>query len=287
MGMRRLARQLLLITATVVLGGFLGATLVRWAPGFAVDEAELDPRLTKESLQALRQARGQEENIYRFYGRYWARVVRGDLGVSRSLARPVRELLAQRLPVTFRSVALGLLLGWLFGLALALPAAMYRSRWYDLLTTVASGAFLCLPSTVLALLLFSLRGAVPLVIGLVVFPKVFRYVRNLIVKSASLPHILTAQAKGLGRTRILLWHVVPVIGPEILALAGVSVTLGFGASIPVEVICGSPGIGQLAWLSALSRDLPLLVNLTVLVTVVTLLANFLSDFTSMTLIRPQ
>jgi peptide/nickel transport system permease protein len=72
-----------------------------------------------------------------------------------------------------------------------------------------------------------------------------------------------------------------------LALAGVSVTLGFGASIPVEVICGSPGIGQLAWLSALSRDLPLLVNLTVLVTVVTLLANFASDFTAVTLVRNQ
>ena len=38
-------------------------------------------------------------------------------------------------------------------------------------------------------------------------------------------------------------------------------------------LCGLPGIGQLAWQAALSRDLPLLVNLTVLVTLVTLLAN--------------
>ena len=287
MWIKRLTRQLLMIMVTVVLGGFLGATLVRFAPGFTVDEGELDPRLTHESVRVLRQARVQEGNIFRFYGRYWARVLKGDLGVSRSLGRPVSELLAQRVPVTFRSVALGLVVGWLFGLALALPAAMYQSSTYDLLTTVSSGAFLCLPSTVVAMLLFSLRGAVPLVIGLVVFPKVFRYVRNLMVKTSSLPHILAARAKGLGRSRILLWHVLPVIGPEVLALAGVSVTLGFGASIPVEVICGSPGIGQLAWLSALSRDLPLLVNLTVLVTVVTLLANFVSDFTAVTLVRPQ
>jgi peptide/nickel transport system permease protein len=287
MWIRRLARQLIMIAVTVALGGFLGATLARWAPGFSVDENELDPRLNRESVQALRQSRAQESNIFRFYGHYWAKVLRGDLGVSRSLGQPVRQLLAQRLPVTFRNVALGLLMGWLLGLALALPAALRRSNAYDLLSTVISGAFLCLPSTVLAMLLFFLNGAVPLVIGLVIFPTVFRYVRNLIEKSGSLPHILTAQAKGLGRFRILMWHILPVISPEILALAGVSVNLAFGASIPVEVICGSPGIGQLAWLSALSRDLPVLVNLTVLVTVVTLLANSVSDFTAVTVVRPQ
>jgi hypothetical protein len=32
----------------MVLGGFLGATLVRLAPGFGVDEEELDSRLNQE-----------------------------------------------------------------------------------------------------------------------------------------------------------------------------------------------------------------------------------------------
>ncbi len=53
--------------------------------------------------------------------------------------------------------------------------------------------------------------------------------------------------------------------------------MAFGAAIPIEVIYSSPGIGQLAWLAALGRDLPLLVNLTVLVTVLTLMANTASD----------
>jgi ABC-type dipeptide/oligopeptide/nickel transport system permease component len=38
-----------------------------------------------------------------------------------------------------------------------------------------------------------------------------------------------------------------------------------------------PGIGQLAWQAALARDLPLLVNITILVTLVTLLANSGAD----------
>jgi peptide/nickel transport system permease protein len=62
-----------------------------------------------------------------------------------------------------------------------------------------------------------------------------------------------------------------------IALAGITVSIALGASIPVESLCGLPGVGQLAWQAALSRDLPLLVNLTVLVTLVTLLANSGAD----------
>ncbi len=58
---------------------------------------------------------------------------------------------------------------------------------------------------------------------------------------------------------------------------GISVSLGFGASIPIEVICDTPGIGQLAWRAALDRDLPLLVTITVLVALMTLAVNSLAD----------
>jgi peptide/nickel transport system permease protein len=59
----------------------------------------------------------------------------------------------------------------------------------------------------------------------------------------------------------------------VLALAGVSVSMAFGAAVAVEVVCDLPGIGQLAWKAALARDLPLLVTLTMLVTLATQMAN--------------
>jgi ABC-type dipeptide/oligopeptide/nickel transport system permease component len=58
----------------------------------------------------------------------------------------------------------------------------------------------------------------------------------------------------------------------------VSVSLAFGALIPIEVVCGSPGFGLLAWQAAQGRDLQLLINMTVVVTVVTIAANSFSDF---------
>jgi len=273
----RIARHALALAATVLLGGFLSATLVRLAPGFDTDEAQIDPHLNSESVRALREVRLEQHNILRFYLHSLQRAAHGDLGTSISLGQPVSTLLRQRAPLTLRLVGIGLLLSWAAAMALALSAAWMRLSAYDALTTVISGTFLCIPAAVLALLsvLWNVPGS--LAIGLIVFPRVYRYARSLLAKAYSLPHIITARAKGLSELRILFWHVVPVAGPQLLALAGVSVSIAVGAAIPVEAMCGLAGVGQLAWQAALARDLPLLMNLTILVTLVTLLANSGAD----------
>ena len=274
---RKIARHGLTLVATALLGGFLSATLVRLAPGFDADEAALDPHLSSQSIQALRQARTEQHNIFRFYVHSLQLAVHGDLGTSISLRQPVRSLLHDRIPLTLRLVGLGLLMGWAAVLALALTAAWLRVTAYDLLATMLTGFLLCVPAAVLALLsvFWNIPGA--LAIALIIFPRDYRFARNLLDKAYSLPHIITARAKGLGELRILFWHVVPAVGPQLLALAGVSVSLAIGAAIPVEALCGLAGIGQLAWQAALARDLPLLMNITVLVTLVTLLANSGAD----------
>jgi peptide/nickel transport system permease protein len=275
--MRSLIRHGAKILMVLLLGGFLGATLVRLAPGFGVDEQELDSRLSHESIQAIKQSSASDRSLVGYYVRYLSRIFHGDLGTSRTRKRPVRRLIAERLPETMKSVGLGLALGWILGLSLAISAVMSRSWALDLLASLAAGVILCLPAAALALLFVIARAPGRLALGMIVFPKIFSYARNLLERSASLPHVLTARAKGLGGFRLFVWHILPVSAPQLLALAGVSVSLAFAASIPVEVLCDLPGIGQLAWKAALGRDLELLVTLTLIVTLVTLVANSGTD----------
>ena len=276
---RKIVGHALALLATVLLGGLLSATLVRLAPGFDTDERELDPHLNAQSVQALREARQkqQKHSLFRFYFSYMKGALRGDLGTSLSLGQPVRGLLRDRTPLTLRLLSVGLGLAWMLSLTLALTAAWMRLSIYDALTTIISGSFLCIPAAVLALLsvLWNVPGS--LAIALIVFPRTFRYSRNLLAKVYSRPHITAARAKGLSEARILFWHVVPVVAPQLLAVAGVSVSIAVGAAIPVEALCGLPGVGQLAWQAALARDLPLLMTITILVTLVTLLANSGAD----------
>src|SRR5271165_2552893 len=201
----KIAGHVLAALVTVFLGGLLSAALMRLAPGFDTDERELDPHLTAQSVQALREARHRDHNVFQFYFSYMKRAANGDLGTSLALGQPVRTLLHDRAPLTLRLLTMGLAMAWLLTLTLALSAAWMRLSIYDTLTTVASGTLLCIPAAVLALLsvLWNLPGS--LAIALIVFPRTFRYTRNLLVKAYSRPHIITARAKGLGEARILFW----------------------------------------------------------------------------------
>ncbi len=275
--LKRMARHLLRMAVTLLLGGLLAATLIRFAPGFDTDEQQMDARLSSESIAALRQQRAAQHNVLKFYGAFLSAAVRGDFGKSETLDRPVRELIAERLPVTLKLIGYGLVVGWALALLFATTATMARIAAWDLATTTIAGFFLCIPSAVLGLAFVFFRAPGFLALGLIVFANVFRYWRNLLDKSYAMAHIITARAKGLGTARILLWHVLPIAGAQLLAVAGVSVSVALGASIPVEALCGIPGIGQLAWQAAMGRDLALLVTLTLLVTVITLAANTSSD----------
>src|SRR6266545_1001848 len=225
----RLMRSAALVLLTVLVAGIIGASMVRFGPGFGVEEEQLDIRLQAATVDALRNAHASEENVPRFYLRFLAGALQGDFGISHSLQRPVAGLLRERLPVTLRLVAIGLAGGWFLGLLLAAPASFSRMPVWDLLATIFSGLFQCIPSAVLALLLFLFRGPVDIAVGLIVFPKIFRYTRNLLKDTCGHPHVLTARARGIGPSRIFLRHIVPAIAPQMLALAGVSASLAFAA----------------------------------------------------------
>jgi len=278
--LKHLAHLLLSLAVTVLIGGFLTAVLVRLSPGFGVDEHELDPTRDAAALRTLEAARPEQGNFLAYSVRHTAAMLRGDLGISRNWNRPVAGLLRERWPVTAQLMGVGILGGWALALAFALPGAIFPARIWNAMAAALSGLLLCVPSAALALLIFVYAGPVRAVMALAVFPKVYQYLRNVLSHAAAQPHVMAARARGIGRGRILLWHIVPVAAPQILALAGVSVSMAFGAAVAVEVICDFPGIGQLAWKAALARDLPLLVTLTMLVTLATQLVNAMADMLS-------
>jgi ABC-type dipeptide/oligopeptide/nickel transport system permease component len=269
----------------VFISGFMGATLVRFAPGYGVTEQELDSRLNGDSLQALRASHAPPRDLVRFYLQFGGKLLHGDLGFSTAMREPVSQLIAERFPETMKSVGFGVALGWAAGLSLAILSVTARSASVDFGTSLVATIALCTPAAVLALLCVIAQAPGRLVIAAIIYPKVFQYARNLLLRSAALPHVLAANARGLRASRIFLWHILPVAAPQLLAVAGVTVSMAFTAAIPVEALCDMPGIGQLAWKAALARDLELLVMLTMIVTTVTLLANSGAELLGKVMVR--
>lgn len=275
-------RRLFFLLCLGLLGALASATLVRFAPGYGVEERELDPRWSANSVEALRQKQALYQGLPSFYFHYLSALAHGNLGESDSFKRPVRELLRQRFPVTGNSVIRGLGVAWLAAALLASLGLAYRSWFLGASTMAFNSLLLSLPSAVVAMLAVHLRAPVFFAIAVVVFPRLYSYIRNLLVRAYDQPHVLAARARGLGNSSILFRHVLPLAAPPLLALLGVSLAISLGAAIPIEALCDSPGLGQLAWHAALSRDLPLIVNVTLIVALLMLAANSVADLAGRT-----
>ena len=275
---RKLARQVSGLLLTALIGGFLTAALVRSSPGFDSDERLLDPRLDAASIAAIRAEHAAHQNIVRFYARQMGQALHGDFGMSPSLNQPISQLIAARLPVTLQLMALGVLAGWTLAFAMAVFSVALNHPFFAHAAGALSTVALCVPSAAMAVLIFTGGGPVKVIIGLVLFPKLFATLRNVMEEAYTRPHIVTARAKGVAPAAILWRHVLPVCVPEVLALAGVSIIMALGAAIPVETFCDLPGLGQLAWKAATARDLPLLVTLAFLICLFTQSCNAVFDW---------
>ena len=270
-----LVRHSLLLVLAIVLGGLAGAALVRYAPGFDSDESQLDATRSAGSFEALRAERAGERQIISYYAGYLWGLGHGEFGVSRTFHRPVRELLSERAGVTWEFVGFGLVAGCGFGF-LAAIASVY-SAILDGAFSLLSGVLLSLPAAIAAIAALVFDAPVWICLGAVIFPRVFRYTRDNLAEAASAPHVIAARARGSGPAALLLRHVLPSAMPQTMALLGITVSTAMAADIPVEVMSGIPGLGQLAWQAASARDLPVLVIMTMLLGAVAITANAIAD----------
>jgi len=252
-------RLVVRLFATIAAGALLTVLLVRTTPGYGVDESNLDLRRNG----AVR-SRAQLPWWY-----------------SSEFRTPIHQLVAQRAKPTALAVCGGLILAWAVSLGTVVLALRMRRRWVE--NGVFAGAMLvqCLPAGVIALflLVFGLRGATAVALALAVAlgPRVWQVSRAVVARAAASPCVLLARAQGFGPWRLIGRRLLPLAAPELGALAAVSVSLAISLAIPLETLLDVPGLGQLAWQAALARDLPLLVQLMTLVTLVVVVAGELAD----------
>src|SRR6266508_2796787 len=113
--LRRLARGIL----TIFLALLLSAALMRFSPGWNVEESDLDPRFSSSTIKEMREERAARRGLLRFYGSFLTEAISGNFGQSELFNRPVHELIAERAGATVRSVATGLLAAWCLAIAIA------------------------------------------------------------------------------------------------------------------------------------------------------------------------
>jgi len=104
-----------------------------------------------------------------------------------------------------------------------------------------------------------------------------RYMRSNMLEVIRQDYIVTARAKGLPERAVIYKHALRNALLPVITLLGLSVPGLIGGSVIFETIFGIPGMGQLFYMSVMSRDYPVVMGILVIGAVLTLLGNLLAD----------
>ena len=266
------------------------------APGGPFDsERPLPP----EILANLERKYGLDQPLAVQVWRYVVSIVtQFDFGPSyRYTDQTVNDIIRQGFPVTLTYGAWSFAAAVTVGVALGVAAALRHNSVLDFLAVGVSIGAQVLPNFVMApilTLVFTLwlgwlpgggwqGGHWPYVIMPVIalstsfMASIARITRASMLEVLHSDFIRTARAKGLPMRRIVLRHALkPAMLPVISYLGPVFVAMVTG-SVVIDVFFATGGIGQFFVNSALSRDYPVLMGITILTGALTLLFNLLVD----------
>jgi peptide/nickel transport system permease protein len=108
---------------------------------------------------------------------------------------------------------------------------------------------------------------------------VSRLTRSSMLDVLKQDYITTARAKGVKERIVIYKHALRnALLPVITVVAGSFITV-FTGSVTVETIFAWPGFGRLVVYTAQNRDLPVIMAIVVLVSLVVVVINIITDFT--------
>ena len=285
---RRLIRAVLLLAGVSVLC-FL---LTEMAPGSFFDDMRLNPQVSPETISSLRSRYGLDRPLIVRYARWVKSAAHADFGYSIAYNVPVAPLLWGRAKNTLLLTTTAMLLTWLLSVPLGVWTAARRGCMLDKTVRATSSLLVSIPEVVISVALLAIvvrwrilpvggmrsidseqlsrwarlqdiasRMMLPVVIlTLSESAIIVRHVRASVLETLGTPFVDAARALGIGRTRLLFRHVLPVAASPAISLFGFSLAGLLSGSLLVEVICGWPGLGPLILDATLSRDFYLVIG---------------------------
>jgi len=304
--LRRLGQAALVLGIVIVLQ-FL---LLHLAPGDVADVIAGESQASDPAFVAqLRAELGLDRPLPVQLLLHLQRVVTLDWGQAHSMDAPVWQLIAERLPATALLMLSAIGLAVVLGVGLGMAAALRARRWLDGVISVLALLFYATPGFlvgIVMILVFSVQlqwlpmagmsslyddspawlRAVDtarhlvlptLTLGLFYVAIYTRLMRAAMLEVLPMEHVRTARSKGLAPWRVVWHHAGRNALLPIVTMAGLQVSSLLGGSVIVETLFGWPGIGRLAFEAVFKRDVPLVMGVLLLSSVLVLTVSLAVD----------
>lgn len=265
-----------------------------------------------DTLAALRAElhldRPAPERYLRFVGGFFT----GDLGTSLTYARPVAELVGERMAVTLPLALGALVLSALLALPLGVWAASAPGRPRDWAVSLFGQLGIAIPGfwlAILMIMLFSVRlgwlpaggfpgweaGLGPALRALILpvlalaVPEaaiLARIARSSMLDALGEDYVRTARAKGVTRAVVLWRHVLPNALVPVVTVLGLQFAFLVAGAVVVENVFHLPGLGNLLHQAIGRRDLVVVRDVAVILAMLVVAVSFIVD-TAVALLDPR
>lgn len=271
---------------------------------------EIDPLNTNpEYIEEMRQKTGFYDPVYVQYFRWIGDFVQGDFGTSTRYKIPVADLIAQKIPNTLFLALTSLIITYVLAFIMGMYAGRRPYTLGDNLIASFNYAGLAIPSFVagvFAIYFFSFKlnmfpfaGSVDIeltkgtaeywvsrvhhvllpaiVLGIFSTAQYTQFLRNDLIENSRRDFVRTARAKGTPMSRIYNVHILRNSIIPLITFLGFDIAALLSGAIITEKIFTYPGIGLLFLDSVLSRDVPTMMAITMMLSFLVLFGNLLAD----------
>lgn len=278
------------------------------APNSFFAAGELNPNMTKEAIANLKAIYGLDKTLLHQYVDWVQNMVSFNFGVSFVSGQDVSREIFKRVPITLSMNIIALILVFIVSLYLGIKSALNYEQKSDYIIRQISLVSFSMPSFYLALLFiiffalkldwFPIAGVhsieeksgvanildmawhLTLPIAVMVFTglgSMIIYVRSLTLEILKSDYYYFALSRGTSQNHLVRLYILPNLLPPIITLLGLSLPGLIGGSVILESIFGIEGMGQLFFMSALSRDYPIIMGILMITAFLTLAGNMIAD----------
>lgn len=251
--------------------------------------------VSEQVLEQTREEMGLNRPFLVRYGEWLLGVLHGDFGASYRDGMPVLPKLMRCMGKTLALSASSLLLALVIAVPLGVLTAARHDRFLDHLIRLLTFVGNAMPNFLLCvLLMYALcirvdlfpvvaRGTVQglalptLVLAIPMASRFIRQIRAEVLEELGKPYVAGALARGVALRTVLLRDVLRNTLSSVLTLVGLSVGTLMGGSVVVETIFRWPGVGKLVMDSITARDFPVIQGFVLLMAVIYVVVNLLTD----------
>jgi len=295
-------RRLLAVVPVMLVVATVAFVLIHLAPG---DPASViaGPYASADDVAKLRHQLGLDEALPVQLVRWYGRLLRGDLGDSIFLRRPVTEAIVDRLEPTLLLTTWATLVAVLIGVPAGIVSARYHNSAVDQSLMGLALVGLSVPNFLLGLLMIlvfgvwlgwlPVAGYVPLdeglwrnlrslvmpslALGLVQSALIARITRSSMLDVLREQFVVTGRAKGLAENVVVYKHALKNAIIPTLTVIGITFALLIGGAVVIETVFNIPGLGRLIISAVLRRDYPVIQGVVLLIAVTYTAVNLLVD----------